>query len=74
MCISSVQQSNENSIEFFLSTWTRSGSKASQSKFLHQNLIPLLALLIIEPCHFLLSHLPWYLGDTTQDHYDIARP
>jgi len=35
MCISSVQQSNGNSIEFFLSTWTRSGSKASQSKFLY---------------------------------------
>jgi len=30
--ISSIQQSNGNSIEFFLSTWTRSGSKASQSK------------------------------------------
>jgi len=32
--ISSVQQSNRNSIEFSLSTWTRSGSKALQSKFL----------------------------------------
>ena len=36
MYISSIQQSNENSIEFFLSTWTRSSSKASQSKFLYQ--------------------------------------
>ena len=33
-CISSVQKLNENSIEFSLSTQTRSGSKASQSKFL----------------------------------------
>ena len=22
----------------------------------------------------LFSYLPWYLDDTTQDHYDIARP
>ena len=36
MYISSIHQSNENSIEFFLSTWTRSSSKASQSKFLYQ--------------------------------------
>jgi len=28
-CISSVPKSNENSIEFSLSTWTRSSSKAS---------------------------------------------
>ena len=35
MYISSIQQSNKNSIKFSLSTWTRSGSKASQSKFLH---------------------------------------
>ena len=34
MCISSIQQLDEDSIEFFLSTQTRSGSKASQSKFL----------------------------------------
>ena len=32
MCISSIQQSNENSIKFSLSTQTRSGSKLSQSK------------------------------------------
>jgi len=35
MCISSVQQLNEDSIEFFLSTQTRSNSKISQSKSLH---------------------------------------
>ena len=35
MCISSVLQSNRNSIEFSLSTWTRRRSKAPQSKFLH---------------------------------------
>jgi len=35
MCISSVQQSNKDSIEFFLSTQTRSGSKLSQSKVLY---------------------------------------
>jgi len=34
MCISSVQQLIENSIEFSLSTWTRSSSKMSQSKSL----------------------------------------
>ena len=34
-CISSILQSNENSIEFSLSTQTRSGSKMSQSKLLH---------------------------------------
>ena len=34
MCISSVQQLNRNSIEFSLSTQTRSSSKALQSKFL----------------------------------------
>ena len=32
--ISSIQKLNENSIEFSLSTWTRSSSKVSQSKFL----------------------------------------
>ena len=36
-CISSVPQSNGNSIEFSLSTWTRSSSKASWPKFLHQS-------------------------------------
>ena len=36
MYISSIQQSNEDSIEFSLSTWTRSSSKVSQSKFLYQ--------------------------------------
>ena len=35
MYISSIQQLNENSIEFFLSTWTRSSSKVSLSKFLY---------------------------------------
>ena len=35
MCISSIQQLDEDSIEFFLLTWTRSSSKASQSKFLY---------------------------------------
>ena len=35
-CISSVQKLNKNSIEFFLSTQTRSGSKAFQSKFYTQ--------------------------------------
>ena len=35
MYTSSVQQLNEDSIEFSLSTHTRSSSKASQSKFLH---------------------------------------
>ena len=35
MYISSIQQSNENSIEFSLSTQTRSSSKVSQSKFLY---------------------------------------
>ena len=34
-CISSVPQLNGNSIEFSLSTWTRSRSKASLSKFLY---------------------------------------
>jgi len=34
MCISSIQQLDEDSIEFSLLTQTRSGSKASQSKFL----------------------------------------
>jgi len=33
-CISNVQKLNKNSIEFSLLTQTRSGSKASQSKFL----------------------------------------
>ena len=33
-CISSVLQLNGNSIEFFLSTWTKNRSKASLSKFL----------------------------------------
>ena len=33
--ISSIQKLNKNSIEFSLSTWTRSSSKISQSKFLH---------------------------------------
>ena len=42
MCISSIQQSNGNSIEFFLSTWTRSSSKASQSKFLYTLALSLL--------------------------------
>ena len=36
MCISSVLQSNGNSIEFSLSTWTRRRSKALQSKFLQK--------------------------------------
>ena len=35
MGISSVQQLNEDSIKFFLSTWTRSNSKTSQFKFLY---------------------------------------
>ena len=35
-CISSVWQLNEKSIEFFLSTQTRSSSKVLQSKFLHK--------------------------------------
>ena len=35
MCISSIQQSNEDSVEFSLSTWTRSSSKALLFKFLH---------------------------------------
>ena len=74
MCTSSVQQLNENSIEFFLLTQTRNSSKVSQSKFLYQNSVPSLALFIVEPCHFLFSYLPQYLSDTTQDHYDIARP
>ena len=34
-CISSVPQLNGNSIEFSLSTQTRSNSKMSQSKSLH---------------------------------------
>ena len=38
-CISSVPKSNKNSIEFSLSTWTRSSSKASQPKFLHRLLV-----------------------------------
>jgi len=38
MCISSIQQLNRNSIEFFLSTWTRSSSKMSLSKFLQCNI------------------------------------
>ena len=33
-CISSIPQLNGNSIEFSLSTWTRSRSKVSLSKFL----------------------------------------
>ena len=33
-CISSIPQSNENSIEFSLSTWTRSVVKSSQAKSL----------------------------------------
>ena len=37
MCISSIEQSNENSIKFSLSTWTRSSSKISQSKFLYKS-------------------------------------
>jgi len=39
MCISSVQQTNENSIEFSLSTQTRRAIKSSQAKLLHQNSI-----------------------------------
>jgi len=65
MCISSIQQLDEDSIKFFLSTQTKSGSKLLQSKILHQNLIPLPALLITEPCHFLFSYFPWYLSNTT---------
>ena len=34
VCISSTLQLNKNSIEFSLSTWTRSRSKASLSKVL----------------------------------------
>jgi len=34
--ISSIQKLNENSIEFFLSTWTRSSFKVSQSKSLQE--------------------------------------
>ena len=34
-CISSIPKSNENSIEFSLSTRTRSSSKTSQSKSLY---------------------------------------
>ena len=37
MYISSVLQSNGNSIEFSLSTWTRRRSKTPQSKFLYRN-------------------------------------
>jgi len=40
--INSIPQSNGNSIEFSLSTQTRSSSKMSQSKFLHKNSIPYL--------------------------------
>jgi len=39
MYISSIQQLNKDSIEFFLSTQTRSSSKALQSKFLQWNAI-----------------------------------
>ena len=38
-CISSIPQLNGNSIEFSLLTQTKSSSKMSQSKSLHQNLI-----------------------------------
>ena len=31
-CISSVQEINENSIEFFLSAWTWSSTKSAQGK------------------------------------------
>ena len=44
MYISSVQQLNRNSIEFFLSTQTRSSSKISQSKFLYH--IPIIYCMI----------------------------
>ena len=33
MCISNVQQLNKNSIEFFLSTWTRRVSKSSRLSY-----------------------------------------
>jgi len=49
-CISSVLQSNGNSIEFSFSTRTRRVIKSSQAKSLHQNSIPHL-----EHC------LPWTL-------------
>ena len=49
-CISSVPQSNGNSIKFSLSTWTRSSSKASRPKFLHQS--------NEEPYQVLLEHPP----------------
>jgi len=35
ICISSVPKSNENSIKFSLLTWTKSSSKTSWPKFLH---------------------------------------
>jgi len=39
MYINSIQQMNENSIEFSLSTWTRSSSKTSWPKSLQNDLL-----------------------------------
>ena len=60
MCISSVQQLNGNSIKFFLSTQTRSSSKALQSKFLQY---PSLYCLLFPHFHFFFHstlHHPTY--------------
>jgi len=51
MCISSIQQLNENSIEFSLLTWTRSETKLSRlhsytfTGTIHHKALPLLILL-----------------------------
>jgi len=45
-CISSIQKLNKNSIEFFLSTQTRSVVKSSQAKSLHGDKLSLIALVM----------------------------
>jgi len=53
MYISSVQQMNENSIEFSLSTQTKRVIKSSQAKSLQKGYIQLLKLPQISLVHFI---------------------
>ena len=62
MCISSIQQTNKNSIEFSLSTQTRRAIKSSQAKSLHWPSLLLYLLWHYYIYCYLLMPSPFYFN------------
>ena len=69
MYISSIQQTNENSIEFFLSTWTRRVIKSPQAKSLQGQVLDTILELSTAPPPIALNWLSSPLKSRAQLYY-----